>query len=144
MAKKHYTGKDLENRFDNITAAYLIGAALLEPHIHMGQPRDSQPSSAAQTARATQPLPRADTTDYAAFAPHEQYGNIYFPHHIEQTASVGSILRYQVVDEHGAVVVASVSWSEATEIARWLNNGERPLAVDRIVARSRSATSRSY
>jgi hypothetical protein len=134
MAKKHY--KDLENRLDNISAAFLVGAAILEPYIHMGQPRDSQPSGAAQTTRPTQLPPRDNTTDYAAFATHERYGNIYFPYHLEQAASVGSHLRYQVVDEHGTVVIPGVSWSEATEVARRRNLSERPPAIDGIVARS--------
>jgi len=139
MAKKLRTFKDLANRLDRTSAFFLVGAAMLEPYIDMGQPRVSQSSDSAHETPSAQPSSpscnAADLTDYAALPPHEQYGNIYYPYHIEQTASWRSHLRYRVVHADGEITVSSASWSEAREVARWLNSGERPPAVDIIIAR---------
>ena len=141
MANK--TFKDLANRLDRTSAFFLVGTAMLEPYIDMGQPRVSPedgetnaslPRSAADFDSAASP---ALSTDYAVLPPHEQYGNIYFPYHIEQTESIGFHLRFQVVAASGEIAVPSACWAEAMEVARWLNAGSRPPAVDIIVARSR-------
>src|SRR5437868_1939663 len=46
MAGKKHTLKALEGRLDPISARFLIGSALLEPHIDMGQPYAPQPPCA--------------------------------------------------------------------------------------------------
>ncbi len=111
MANKKY--RDLENRLDRVTAAFLVGKALLDSYIAMGQPGESLSGHSP----AAQPAVRIDSTNYAAFPPHERYGNIYYPYHVMQVAG----LRYQIVDEQGALIVPDISWSKATELARLLN-----------------------
>ncbi len=134
MEKKHSTRKDLENRLDSTSAAFLIGAALLEPYIDMGQPRVAQSSSAAHGTSPEQLFSRCrtatDPTDYAAIPPHPQYGNIYFPHHIEHLGGHA----FRVVDGQGEPVTGRVCWSDALAVTQWLNSGEGPPAGDLIVA----------
>jgi hypothetical protein len=127
---KRRSVKDLVNRFDNISAAFLIGSAILEPHVNMGQPHAPQPSSAAHSRTQEPRKSFTDTTDYAALPPHPQYGNIYSPNHIEHLG--GHVFR--VVDGQGEPITGRVCWSDALAVTQWRNLGEHPPAVDIIVA----------
>jgi hypothetical protein len=134
MAKKHNTVKDLENRLDRTSAAFLIGCTILEPYVDMGQPRSAQPFDTTCTPMSAQPSSRCqaitDPTDYAALPPHPQYGNIYSPNHIEHLGGHA----FRVVDGQGEPITGRVCWSDALAVTQWRNLGERPPAVDIIVA----------
>ena len=119
-----HTMKELAQQLDNMSAVFLVGKALLEPYITMGQPNDTPPPDATPILSKAQPSDRHDPTNYAAFPPHEHYGNIYFPYHIEQTRSTRLMLRYRVIRADGMIAVSDASWVEATEITRRLNTAE--------------------
>jgi hypothetical protein len=67
-----------------------------------------------------------ERSDWASYAPHPQYGNIYYPYHINEH----SWRRYTVCVSEGKSVTRPICWSEAVFAAQQLNAGETSPALE--------------